>query len=420
MRDTDDARAKPVWCLPVRPDRGDGPLRDLVRRGVLTDHHGPDATRLTYFTGYSYDTLYDWDQYFETLVQLYLGLPCDLALNGVRIFLSRQHDNGFIARSVPSTPTHDHEHVKPFLAQIVLLCHRGWSDGKAAELLAEPGFMAALKKYLAYWLEDSDAGGAFEGLSVWQSAPHTGMDNQHERAGGWRDAVSVGVDLNCYLVRELRATADLCDLVDDDEAGRFRELAADRATRIAERLWDDEAGFFFDGNARAGQAVWSRSAPRGSVLWNPRHDRLIRVESVSGFAPLFAGVASEEQVRRLVDDHLLDPTRFWTPAPVPALSRREPGYVPEPLPGDVGCCWRANTWLPTNYMLAHGLRRYGYDRLADTLARKTHAIMAGEPFREYHASETGQGQGLDPFWGWTVLAHFLPDEGPAEAKLNLI
>ena len=62
-----------------------------------------------------------------------------------------------------------------------------------------------MKRYLEYWLKDMDSGDS--GLSEWMSAPHTGMDNQHERAGHWRDRFCKGVDLNSYLVRECRAFA---------------------------------------------------------------------------------------------------------------------------------------------------------------------------------------------------------------------
>ena len=41
----------------------------------------------------------------------------------VLLFLQNQHEDGFIARSVPSNPSHDNEHVKPFLSQIALLGH---------------------------------------------------------------------------------------------------------------------------------------------------------------------------------------------------------------------------------------------------------------------------------------------------------
>ena len=31
-----------------------------------------DVTGMKYFTGYAYKTLYDWDQYFESIVQIYM------------------------------------------------------------------------------------------------------------------------------------------------------------------------------------------------------------------------------------------------------------------------------------------------------------------------------------------------------------
>lgn len=41
----------------------------MKQKGVFTD----SITGKPYYTGYEYATLYDWDQYFETIVQLYLG-----------------------------------------------------------------------------------------------------------------------------------------------------------------------------------------------------------------------------------------------------------------------------------------------------------------------------------------------------------
>ena len=89
----------------------------LMRLGILKD----EATGLPYFTGYSYNVLYDWDQYFEAIVQIYMGWPSEYIKNGVLLFLQNQREDGFIARSVPSNPSHDNEHVKPFLSQIALL-----------------------------------------------------------------------------------------------------------------------------------------------------------------------------------------------------------------------------------------------------------------------------------------------------------
>ena len=71
--------------------------RIMREKGVLLDR----SSGLDYYTGYSYETLYDWDQYFEAILQLYVGWDTRLIRNGVHIFLANQDEHGFIYRSVP-------------------------------------------------------------------------------------------------------------------------------------------------------------------------------------------------------------------------------------------------------------------------------------------------------------------------------
>jgi len=154
--------------------KGLGSIDTLMKKGIMTE----PVSGLEYFTGYEYKTLYDWDQYFESIIQIYMGWPSDYIKNGVIIFLQNQKKNGFIPRSVPSNKFHDPEHVKPFLAQIALLVYKGYGE---LDWIANDIYFPKLKKYLDYWLFDMDENK--NGLSEWMSAPHTGMDNQHERAG---------------------------------------------------------------------------------------------------------------------------------------------------------------------------------------------------------------------------------------------
>jgi hypothetical protein len=380
-----------------------------MRRGIFTD---PDTGR-PYFTGYSYKTLYDWDQYFESIVQIYMGWPPDYIKNGVLIFLDHQRETGLISRSVPSNECHDPEHVKPFLAQIALLVHKAYGE---LDWIATEPYFARLRKYLDYWLRDMDGNG--NGLSEWMSAPHTGMDNQHERAGFWLDRFSEGVDLNCYLVRELRAFARLATLVGKgDLAAEYAGQAEELAGRIRVMLWDEEDGFFYDRNARAGEYPMSRYAGWASAL-NASTCERIRVKSVAAFAALWAGVATPEQARRMIYEHLLDPTEFWSPYPAPALARSERWYTRDYCPTDLGCNWRAKTWIPTNYMIYRGLRAYGYRELASLVAYHTHRLVKRAGNREYYDAETGEGCGLDPFWGWSLLAHFLLYEESTDFDVN--
>ena len=75
----------------------------------------------------------------------------------------------------------------------------------------------------------------------------------------------------------------------------------------------------------------------------------------------------------------------------------------------MGCNWRANTWIPTNYIVLEILKKYGYTEKAAELADKTEKVISKEGLREYYTSETMQGCGLNPFWGWSVLGCFMQD-----------
>ena len=44
------------------------------------------------------------------------------------------------------------------------------------------------------------------------------------------------------------------------------------------------------------------------------------------------------------------------------------------------------------------------------LAEKTKALVKKSGNREYYLTESGEGDGLDRFWGWTLLAYFMEEE----------
>ena len=368
-------------------------IDSLMRNGIRTE----PKTGLKFFTGYAYETLYDWDQYFEAIPQFCLGWDVDLVVNGVLLFLDLQQESGHIRRSRNPVDLEGYyalesnEHVKPFLAQSLLLVlrHTGTLTG------IEKDHIAKLRRYLDHWLSDRDPEG--NGLSVWQSGAHTGMDTQHERAGWWQDAFCDGVDLNSYLVRECRAMVLLEEYFGNAaEAARFRGLADRRASAIQTRCWDEADGFYYDIDCRTGEKI--------------------RVKSVAGFMPMWAGIATAPQAERLVREHLLNPNEFWRQHPVSAYAATEPGYRVERGAEDVGCLWRAHTWMPTNYIVFQGLRDYGFHTEAAELARLSGELVRKSGDREYYTSDTGEGCGLDPFWGWSLLAYFMPLELACEVN----
>ena len=71
-------------------------------------------------------------------------------------------------------------------------------------------------------------------------------------------------------------------------------------------------------------------------------------------------------------------------------------------------------------MIYWGLRRYGYRELASLVAHATQRLVQKSGNREYYDAETGAGCGLDPFWSWSLLAHFMPYEEANEVDVAAI
>ena len=345
-----------------------------------------------------------------------MGWPSEDIRNGVINFLQNQRENGFIARSVPGNEWHDTEHVKPFLAQIALLVYRAYGE---LDWITGGEYFPKLQKYIDFWLNDMDENK--NGLSEWMSAPHTGMDNQHERAGFWLDRNCEGVDLNSYLVRETLAFARLAELAGKQQlANQYLVISAQRKSRIREELWDEDDGFYYDRKKDKDQPIakslWvgARMNVQSAGQWK------IPVRSVAAFTAMWAGVATESQANAMVTRYLTNPREFWTPYPVSALSKSEIGYSTMVHPGDMGCSWRANTWIPANYMIYHGLKWYGYQEIASSLARRTVELIEKAGNHEYYNSETGEGMGMDPFQGWSLLGHFFMLEEALDWDINEI
>jgi hypothetical protein len=387
-------------------------IDSLMQNGILTDA----GTGLQFYSGYKYKTLYDWDQYFDTIVEIYMGWPSKYIKNGVIIFLDNEQQSGFIPRSVPADQWDVKEHAKPFLAQIAYLVYKTY--GEKDWILTEPNF-TRLKKYLDYWLNEMTI--KKDGLSVWMSGPHTGMDDQHERAGYWEDRQCEGVDLNCYLVLETLAFSKLARLAGkDDLAKKYENISEERKQTIRKLMWDDKDGFFYDRKA-------DPQKPLSKMLWEysqlnnlSANQSKIPVKSIESFAVLWANVATPEQAKRIINEHLFNPREFWSTYPIAVLAKSEPWYSTIENPADMGCNWRANVWMPTNYMVYHGLKSYGYNDLAAIVAKRTEELIAASGNREYYNSETGEGLGMNPFWGWSLLGHFFELEENLSWDINSI
>ncbi len=352
--------------------------RDIATKG-LHDYPGVDGKLIT---GYAYGEFFDWDLYFENVYLSYYGVS-DYDFTNLKLFLDKQQPDGFVARTIGIKYPRPTQMFKPFMAQLVVL---GASQNHDNYEWLRANYYHRLQKYIDRWFAYDHDG---NGLPVWNSSDASGMDNQISRSGDLESYRDEGVDLACYLYRELQAMQIISTKLGKTADSK---MYADRADRLAKAInkvfWNEQDGFYYDRDEKTGKTI--------------------RIKSVVGFLPMWAGVASPAQARRLVHDHLMNRNEFWLTYPVATYAKSEPDFYEGSRSGE--CNWEGPAWIPTNYMIFHGLLQYGYNDAARELALRTLKLaMAANPVtREFYDSDTGKGNGMNPFWGWSSLAYVMP------------
>ena len=148
------------------------------------------------------------------------------------------------------------------------------------------------------------------------------------------------------------------------------------------RFWHEGPGLYYDYDVRAAQTI--------------------PVNTACTFLPLYAGLPTQEQARRLVEEHLLNPAeyapggevRHW----VTTTAKSEPTWEPRRY-------WRGPVWVIMNWLVIEGLRRYGYDDLAETIQQDTLGLIESAGFREYYDARDGSGCGSSDF-SWSAALAF--------------
>ena len=154
----------------------------------------------------------------------------------------------------------------------------------------------------------------------------------------------VPVCLNVLLYRMEEDAASITETLGrPGEARRWRERAEQRRIRIDRHLWDQNAGLYLDYSFRSGER---RQYP-----------------FLTTFYPLWAGIASEAQARRVRANVKL----FEAPGGLMTSTTTS------------GSQWDAPFgWAPLQLIAVEGLRRYGFEEDADRLGAKFVSLVAKE------------------------------------------
>jgi hypothetical protein len=257
--------------------------------------------------------------------------------------------------------------------------------------------LGAGESFAHFWLEhrDADHDGLFEwgGNAVLESVRDSQVPiwDLLGRDDPQAPSLVEALDLNCMLVREMRALGDMAqELREADSAARWRQRAEALSARINAAMWDPQTRFYY--NVDRATNGFTAKGPSGSTLD-------LRRKEIIGFLPLWAGVATADQARALVE-HLTNPAEFWRRFGVPTLAADDPAYQPHVT----RCCqWNGAVWLEWNYLVFDGLRRYGYRREARELGGRMIEAAATQLRRNHR------------FW-----ESYSPDEETIGSPMNYI
>jgi putative isomerase len=285
---------------------------------------------------------------------------------------------------------------KPIVAQQAAMLSRRWQDIDWIE-----PHLPTIRRFLERYLESHVH--AETRLAYWQSDFAIGVDN--DPSVFYRpDKSTASIYLNCLLYRELLAFGQLLeDHGDLPEANRWRGRAQDLADAVNEHLWDERDGTFYSadiGLRPIDADDWlHRGAPR---RWS---SLLLRIDSWSSFLPLWAGLASKAQARRMVERYR-DERTFFADYGIRSLSRLEKMY--DLRASNNPSNWLGAVWGISNYLVFRGLDRYGFEADARDLAEKTVKLFGRDlettgSLHEYYNPDSGEPIMTQGFQNWNFL-----------------
>ncbi len=201
----------------------------------------------------------------------------------------------------------------------------------------------------------------------------------------------IPVDLNCLLYHlEKTIARGHRSLNRKKSAKRYEILAERRVQAIMKYCWDDEQACFVD--------------------FNFHHGKPTGVLSLAMVFPLYVGIATDEQAAKVAERLERDFLKLGGLVTTLQESSQQWDYP--------------NGWAPLHWVTIEGLRRYGFDELAETIKQrwlKTQETIfrtSGKMVEKYNVVDEANGLGgggeypLQDGFGWTngVAAALLKED----------
>jgi glycogen debranching enzyme len=369
-----------------------------------------------------------WDTCFNVFILCALD-EAALAKQNLRSLFAMQENDGFVGHMIfwesllpqdklnilqgPPTFRLVRPHMSrliqpPLVAQALA---RIYATSKDEEFLRE--MMPRIKKYYAWLAKNRDFDGdglisiisSFESGLDWKPSFDEILGFKKQKATEKYFWTNISVDLRNFLrfynlkkiyqanyfivkevlmntmyVQDLRALADLCRTLKDDDAAKYEKLAGKIANRMLEIMYDEETAAFYD-------------------VYGHEHQKSKTLTFTVGI-PIMMKEVSKEMAAEILRRHFLNNNEFNLPYPIPSVSRSEPAYSAY----ESKFLWRGPTWVVINWFLFNCFKANGFAKEADHLFQTVKKLIDKSGFREYYNPVTGIGYGAKDFtWAGLVV-----------------
>ena len=187
--------------------------------------------------------------------------------------------------------------------------------------------------------------------------------------------------MNTIYAQNLQAMAELCRVVQDDDARQQYESKAKLTVKsILDLMYDEEDAAFYD---LSGQ-----------------ENKKIKVLTPTIFFPLVLKSIPDDIATKVIKKHLFNKNEFAVPYPIPSVAVNHPSFNPK----ESMYIWRGPTWAVYNWFLHQCLMERGFQQEASKMVETLKELISKGGFREYYHPYTGEGYGAFDFtWSGLVV-----------------
>ena len=196
---------------------------------------------------------------------------------------------------------------------------------------------------------------------------------------GYRVVPMASMDVTSWSFAARQTVARICRMQGDLSADVWEQKARMVAETMRGILWDRKRGALYD---------------------RDREGKTIDILCHNTLRCMYWGSISQRMADRFVKEHLLNPSEFWTPFPLPSVAADDPAFRNAPENN-----WSGQPEGLTYQRAILALERYGYSRIVTELGQKLIDTVDRNGCRFT--------QQYDPFTGKASLVR-MSDHQPAE------